>query len=108
MSRAQRIHDGLVAALAPLVLELVNESRMHSVPPGSETHFKVIVVSDSFVGRSLVERHRTVHAVLADELSHGLHALSIHAFSPAEWQRRGGVVPKSPPCLGGSKADAPE
>jgi stress-induced morphogen len=98
------IHDRLVQAFAPSVLEVINESGNHSVPAGSETHFKVVVVSEAFAGQSLVARHRSVNQALAQQLAAGVHALSIQALTAAQWSERGGVVPPSPPCLGGSKA----
>jgi BolA protein len=101
--RAESIHDRLVEALAPVALEVHDESHMHSVPKGAQTHFKVVVVSSAFEGANLVARHRKVNEALAAELKTGLHALSIHAYTPAEWSARGGDVPSSPPCLGGSK-----
>jgi stress-induced morphogen len=100
------IHDALVQGFAPAVLEVINESNNHSVPRGSETHFKVIVVSEAFAGQTPVARHRAVNKALAAQLAGGVHALSIQAFTPAQWAERGGVVPPSPPCLGGSKAEA--
>ena len=103
MSLQSSIHDKLVAALAPLVLEVINESSMHSVPPGSETHFKVVVVSPAFNGLSAVDRHRRVNDALAEELRGGIHALAITARTPDEWERSGGAIPASPACLGGSK-----
>ena len=63
----------------PKHLEIINESHMHSVPKDSETHFKVIVISEFFNKMSLLERHRAVQEVLKDELSSGVHALSIVA-----------------------------
>lgn len=99
------IHDDLVRGFAPVVLEVINESNNHSVPPGSETHFKVVVVSEAFAGQSPVARHRAVNKALAAQLAGGVHALSIQAFTPEQWAERGGVVPPSPPCLGGSKAE---
>ncbi len=53
---------------------------MHSVPKGSETHFKVVVISDMFKDKSLLERHRTVNQLLDDELKNGVHALSIQGI----------------------------
>jgi stress-induced morphogen len=100
------IHDALVREFAPSVLEVINESGNHSVPPGSETHFKVVVISEAFAGHSPVARHRAVNKALAAQLAAGVHALSIQAFTPAQWAERGGVIPPSPPCLGGSKAEA--
>ncbi len=100
MSRQQTIEAAL-RTLAPVHLEVVNESHMHSVPPGSESHFKVVVVADAFSGQKLIARHRQVNALLAAELAAGLHALSIHALSPAEWEA-GGHDLESPACRGGA------
>ena len=96
-----RINEKLAAALAPEHLEVVNESGNHNVPAGSETHFKVVVVSAAFEGQRLLARHRRVNAALADELAGGVHALAIHAYTAAEWRKRFGAAPMSPPCLGG-------
>jgi BolA protein len=104
MSVQQRIESKLGDRFHPLHCEVVNESHMHSVPPGSESHFKVTVVTEAFEGRRLLERHRAVNEALADELHGGVHALALHTLTPEEWFARGGSVPESPPCLGGSKA----
>jgi BolA protein len=105
MSRKARIEDALSAALNPMHLEVTDESHMHNVPEGAESHFKVLAVSDAFDGEKLIARHRRVNAVLRDELAGGLHALSIHAWTPQEWfDKGGGSAPASPECMGGSKA----
>jgi stress-induced morphogen len=98
--------DGkLRAALGPEHLVLVNESYMHSVPAGSETHWNLIVVSTRFEGASRVDRQRLVNAALADELARGaVHALTMKTLTPAEWQAAGGAVTNAAPlCKGGSK-----
>ncbi len=100
MARQERIVAAL-QALSPAHLEVANESHMHSVAPGSETHFKVIAVSPQFDGLGLVGRHRRIHELLRAELAAGLHALSIHAFSPAEWARQAHDT-TSPACRGGA------
>lgn len=105
MSVQQTIHDKLVETLAPAVLEVINESHMHS-GPATESHFKVVVVAERFDGVPLVRRHRLVNETLAAELAGGVHALSIHAYTPQQWTERGGEIPRSPPCRGGSKAGA--
>jgi len=107
MSTHERIHDKLVEALAPAALEVRNESHMHS-GPATESHFKVLVVAERFEGVPLVRRHRLVNEALAEELRGGVHALSIHAYTPEQWAQRGGEIPRSPPCRGGSKAEPPE
>ena len=100
------IESKLTGALAPAHLQVINESHMHSVPPGSESHFKVIVVSERFAGQSLVQRHQAINGLLRDELQNGVHALSMQTLTPEEWARRGGEIMASPACHGGSKAEA--
>lgn len=100
-ARQKSIESALREALAPAHLEVANESHMHSVAPGSETHFKVIVVSDGFAGVPLVTRHRRVNELLRAELASGLHALSIHAFTPSEWAASPSNT-SSPACRGGA------
>ena len=102
MSRKQRIEERIQQALQPLYLDVVDESYMHAVPPDSESHFKLLVVSETFEGVSLIERHRRLNELLTDELSQGLHALTMHTWTPEEWYAKGGA-PESPPCRGGSR-----
>ena len=104
MSRKQRIQSKLQTELSPLHLEVIDESHMHSVPEGAESHFKLVVVSEAFAGKGLVNRHRQVNRLLSDELQGGLHALALHTMTPEEWFEKGGAVPASPECMGGSKA----
>lgn len=99
------IEQKLRAAFAPTHLEVVNESHMHSVPPNSETHFKVVLVSGAFAGKRPVGRHQLVYATLAAELAGGVHALALHTYTPEEWVARAGAAPDSPECMGGSKHD---
>ncbi len=96
------IEEKLLRAFSPAHLTILNESHMHSVPANSETHFKVVVVSDAFDGERLVARHQAVNAVLADELAGPVHALSIQAHTAEEWLKRGGTILDSPNCHGGS------
>jgi BolA-like protein 1 len=93
----------LTEALNPSFLEVVNESYKHNVPEGSESHFKVCVVSTEFEGKSPIQRHRVVNTLLKKELEAGLHALSIQAKTPAQWQSSPEVA-NTPNCMGGSKA----
>nr|SVE73329.1 EOG090X0K4K [Ceriodaphnia reticulata] len=95
------IQDKLTRLLAPNHLEIFNESYMHNVPKGSETHFKVVVVSDKFESTSLLQRHRLVNEILKDELKNGVHALSIVAKTPSQWEDSSKVTEKSPACKGG-------
>ena len=78
-------------------LEVINESHMHS-GPNTESHFKVILVSDEFDGIQLVQRHRKINELLKYELEHGVHALSLHLFTQKEWKDKSEYVKDSPPC----------
>jgi BolA protein len=73
------------------------------VPPGSESHFKVIVVSAQFEGKRLIARHRLINATLAVELDKHIHALAIHTYTEDEWQTENRQAPDSPNCQGGGK-----
>ncbi|HAS6348680.1 TPA: BolA/IbaG family iron-sulfur metabolism protein [Vibrio vulnificus] len=84
----------------PSHLSVVNESYMHNVPPGSESHFKVIVVSDLFEGKRLIARHRLVNQALANELENNIHALAIHTYTVQEWKLQRDGAPDSPMCMG--------
>lgn len=95
----QQIEQKL-AALSPTFIDVVNESYMHHVPPGSQTHFKVIIVSAEFEGKRPVTRHQQVYRLLAEELQQKIHALALHTYTPKEWQSAQNDVPDSPVCKG--------
>jgi len=97
----QEIIIKLTSGVAPEVLEVLNESHMHSVPAGSESHFKVVVISPEFNGRRLVQRHQMIYSILADELAGSVHALALHTYTPDEWLEKHNETPESPNCLGG-------
>lgn len=97
------INQKLTAALSPAYLLVVNESYKHNVPKGSESHFSVTIVSDNFLGKSLIERHRLVNGALSEELKkeNGIHALSIKAKTVEQWNTDQSLN-TTPNCLGGS------
>jgi len=105
MTMQAQLEQRLSESFNPLHLEVINESHMHNVPEGSESHFKVVVVTEAFENRTRVARHRLVNEAVAAELAGGIHAFSINAMTPGEWFDKGGQATESPPCLGGSKAD---
>ena len=78
----------LSAELAPQALEVIDESHLHAgragARPEGETHFRLDVVSAAFNGKSRVERHRMVNALLDEAFKRGLHALAVRARTPAE------------------------
>ena len=99
------ITDKLAGEFNPQLLQVTNESYMHSVPAGSESHFKVVIVTDQFAGKRQVQRHQAIYAVLADELAGPIHALALHTFSADEWAESQGRAPDSPQCLGANQSD---
>ena len=60
------------------------------------------IVSDRFAGERLLNRHRRVNALLAEELRAGVHALALHTYTEAEWQARMAAAPDSPECAHGN------
>jgi BolA protein len=76
---------------------------MHNVPPGSESHFKVVLAASVFDGQRKVARHQAVYALLGDLMQGGVHALALHLYTPEEWAALGGA-PASPECLGGGRS----
>ncbi len=78
-------------ALAPVELEIVNESALHAghaghreAGGGDNTHFRLRIVSEVFTGKPRVARHRMVYAALGEAWGAGLHALAIDAKTPDE------------------------
>lgn len=107
MSTQDTITQKLNDTFSPEHLEVVNESNMHNVPPGSESHFKIVIVCDEFNNKPLITRHRLVNKALQDELSKeqsegGIHALALHTMTMEEWFKKGKTA-ESPECMGGGK-----
>lgn len=101
MTMQDTITNKIQDAMSPLHLEVENESYMHNVPAGSESHFKILVVSDQFDGQMLIKRHRLLNSILSEELTQ-IHAMALHTMTPDEWAEKG-AAPTSPPCEGGGK-----
>ncbi len=85
------IKNLLIDAFNPSVLSVINESYMHNVPDGSESHFKVVLVSDNFKNIKDIERHQAVYKALNNVME------SIHAFDEHEYNENP-VVIDSPNC----------
>lgn len=87
----ERIRDKLARALQPSRLDIVNDSSRHAGHMGDdgsgESHFRVTIVSGVFTGKNRVERQRMVYDLLAEEMTGGIHALSIKAITPEEYDR---------------------
>ncbi|MFG1463777.1 BolA family protein [Xanthobacter sp. DSM 24535] len=86
-----RIRSTLQTGLTPAGLDVEDESALHAGhggatrrPDGGITHLRVRVVAQAFAGKSRVDRHRLVNALLAQEIAEGLHAIAIDAKAPEE------------------------
>ena len=88
MRIADVIRHRLTAALAPVSLDLVDESARHAghagARPQGESHFRVTIVAAVFAGKSRIERHRLVFEALGGLMESDIHALAITALTPAE------------------------
>lgn len=100
-NRLNRIKMLIKSNFQPVLLEVYDESGHHHVGKAAETHYKVIVVSDKFNGQSLIKRHRQLNDLMQDEFDEGLHALTMHLFTQAEWEKKNNTAPDSPNCRGG-------
>ncbi|RAT17594.1 transcriptional regulator BolA [Lonsdalea populi] len=96
----ETIEAKLQTGLTPEHLEVINESHRHRVPAGSESHFKVVLVSDRFDGKRLIQRHRAVYELLAEEMAGSVHALALYIYTPQEWRDQHQTAPTSPACGG--------
>jgi BolA protein len=88
MTVKDAIINRLREAFAPESLGVTDESHLHEGHAGhragGETHFRVYIVSNAFQGKSRIERHRMINAVLEAELAGPVHALALTAHAPGE------------------------
>ncbi len=104
MTVRERIRERLDKGMDCQRLEVIDESDQHNVPRGSETHFRVVIVSADFAGKPLIVRHRMVYGLLNEEMAGPVHALALHTYTAEEWRYRLGQAPLSPPCQGGGRS----
>jgi BolA protein len=91
--RARRIEDALREGLDPTHLVIEDESARHAGHAGAASgggHFRVLIVSAAFRGRSQVERQRAVYALLGSAVGTTIHALALRTLTPEEWEAGGG------------------
>ena len=106
MMRVQeRIEIKLRERFQPQYLEVQNESYKHSVPPGSESHFKVVLVANEFEGKPLRARHQMIYDLLKEEMAGMIHALSLQLHTAQQWEASQHKVRATPECEGGSKVN---
>ncbi|AUG51704.1 BolA family protein [Thalassospira marina] len=94
MQVAQQIRDIITAQFAPEKLELIDDSAKHAghsgADPRGESHFSLLIVSQSFEGQNRVNRQRLVYTALDDLLKNRVHALALKTMTPDEWAKLAG------------------
>lgn len=86
MNTEQAIREAL-AALAPLRIELTDDSARHAGHAGARSgggHFQLTIVSPRFAGLGRVQRHRLVYQTLGSLMTGTIHALAVTARTPDE------------------------
>lgn len=76
-----------LAPLRPLRLDLIDDSALHAGHAGARSgggHYRLLIVSEEFKGKSALERHRQVYSALGELMRSKIHALSIQSLSPDE------------------------
>jgi BolA protein len=85
--RVATIRSRLEASLAPVEIEIIDDSHRHAGHAGAKDgrgHFSVRIVSTRFAGAKRLERHRMVYAALGSLMQTDIHALSVTALTPDE------------------------
>ena len=98
MKIQKQLEEKLNKAFEPLLLKIINESPQHNTPKNSESHFRVLIVSNKFSNISLIKRHQMVHSAVHEQIKDKIHAFSQQTLTPKEFKSRGGRLPESPPC----------
>lgn len=101
MSRRARIELKLQNEYTFVYLSVEDESHQHHVPENAQTHYKVILVSADFIGLTRVNRHKLINQLLKEEFNQGMHALSMHLYTPDEWSKKNQDPLVSPSCKDG-------
>ncbi len=90
-TRVEKIQRLLEEALAPIRIEIHDDSQSHAGHAGAAEsgggHFYATIVSSAFEGKTLLRRHQLIYVALGDMMRSEIHALSIKAFTPSEFER---------------------
>lgn len=55
---------------------------------GTADHWRAVVVSSFFEGKSRIEQHQAIYAALGELMAGPVHALSLSTYTPAAWSKR--------------------
>ena len=105
MTACSDIESKLTKELDPSHLEVIDESYLHNVEPGKESHVRIVIVSEQFKNLNLVKRHQLIYQQINEELEGPIHAISLHTFTDSEWKDKNETAQDSPDCLGGMKKE---
>ena len=87
-----QIKELLTNTFHPSYFEVVNESSKHaghvSSPDSGNSHFKILIVSEHFAGKSKVAQHQMVYECLKKFMDKPIHALSLKTYTPEEFKSR--------------------
>lgn len=87
-----QLQSVLTTEFSPEHLNIVDDSAKHAGHAGAraegETHFRVTIVAEAFVGESRVARQRRVYSQLETLMETRIHALQLKTFTPAEYHAK--------------------
>ena len=63
-----------------------------SSPQQDNNHFRLVLISDRFDGKTMVEQHQLVYEALGDSMREAIHALSLKTFTPDQWAKSTGTA----------------
>ncbi len=76
----------------PIIIKELIESGLSDadvlVEGDDGTHFQARIVSEQFVGKTMVQQHQMVYKTLGDKMGTDIHALSFQTYSPEEWAKQ--------------------
>lgn len=72
-----------VTAIEARILQAMPDAQVR-VESDDNVHYVARIVSESFTGRSRIQRHRQVHAAVGEALGREIHAMSLDLKTPEE------------------------
>jgi len=73
------------------LIEAGFDNAIVKVMSGDNTHFEALVIAKEFEGKRSIARHQLVYKCLGALVGNEIHALSIRAMTPEEWQEQSNV-----------------
>ncbi len=83
-----KIQETLTEKLQANIVKITDQSdrhKHHKQSPQGSGHYEAVIVSEIFIGKTLMQQHRLVYASLATEMQTTIHALSLSTFTPQQW-----------------------